>query len=161
MKGITVSFQREDKLVELASDALLCTAVAELGDSIFEPGDRPHHGDASRLQARVAVSHGIPPDDSSGPAQLNGLVPVNARASSPKAGRRTPTPRRGYSRYRLNSRRRTEQTSSEQEVLYRTEHAFLLLHYREGMRQEPDLASRLDHHAPPASLVCGSARSIV
>jgi hypothetical protein len=84
MKRITVSFQREDKLVELASDALLCTAVAELGDSIFEPGDRPHHGDASRLQARVAVSHGIPPDDSSGPAQLNGLVPVNARAGSPK-----------------------------------------------------------------------------
>lgn len=43
--------------MELASDALLRAAVAELGDGIFESGDRPHHGDASRLQARVAVSH--------------------------------------------------------------------------------------------------------
>jgi hypothetical protein len=57
MKRIAVSFQREDKLMELASDALLRAAVAELGDGIFEPGDRPHHGDGSRLQARVAVSH--------------------------------------------------------------------------------------------------------
>jgi hypothetical protein len=60
MRPVAISFQRENQLMELASNSLLCPAVTEFRDGVFEPYDCPHNRDASMLQARVLVSHGVP-----------------------------------------------------------------------------------------------------